>query len=1310
MKKLFLSLAACAAMLSASASDTWQLGPYAYQADTLFHVTAGPGVTTTGVRLSTSSNKTNIFYSTIDLTNPNIELRGVQAKDNGDVVENVNSMGNRKNQQGNGQYIAGVNSDFFNMKGSPTRTNGHSIVDGTLYNTGVGGEFWQKWATYAVVEGKKDIRLLQGVNAARNFKFANGETYPYRINGARYADYLVIYTASDDTTTTKTNPWGGECTMKLLSGSLETNDAVFEVTSAPTPNGTGGNMAVPNGGYVLSGHGAANALIQTLKVGDQVGTSFSVTYNGEEINPTQLVGGCSYIVADGKIAPDEYFSDDVIDHFGSNQARTVIGYNADRTKLIILVADKYSTYAMADSVTTKVKDPEKLSYGTSTGMLLQRMGHIMLHLGCTTAMNFDGGGSSQLYNKNVGIVNVPYGDSYLRPVANGFFAVSTTPEDNEIASIEVRQKNVNVNEGETFVPVVYGYNKYGVLVDNNVQGVSLTVAPSLGTSTTSRGDNASFTAGDAKGTTIAVVELPAASTDAPAIKCGVRISTNGGGEYVTSGGDDLPIMATAEYEADAPMGPDSDTPLIPEVTPLFLTEQWHFVNPDFNDGWDGNDPNWESEDAIKAEPCPRFATARNGRFYTVDMRSMSIAEITPEGEIVPLYKLPSLEGRVINGVPDYYGCAISSDDAGNFLIGHLFTKNDTYRVWTVYDPKTGKAKHFDIELPEGEGSNGRIDNIGRVVGDLTKDAYVYVAPKATANLDTQKALIIHFTGNSDVDNVTATPTMSKGMYMAGSGNTGSTIQPKYATVAEMEGVDLNDTFYWYSKVGGIGQWNQDLFTFINGDFSVNYCQNWNNASALNGFDTFILGDKRYFVVGFAGEGEKQNNQHIAIFDENNNRIAEWNNPDYTSSYGYITITAVPVNDKQVNIYLYNCTADYYVNEVKTGAIAGALLSFTLGSELEAYEPADITPEGYKFDTYADGDVFKLTATGSNGGWSCPADFYHATNPGAFDEDGQLTAFLMRAADSATNSQEWVDTNIQPNFAVRKVNDFIGQALVINEAWSPTATVFGWPYKNFPGTLPQLSFFMRNEDITARNNERHYIRVRLVYNVLERGCHYALDVANPDKKETDYQVVKSIYASNEGNWVVPELDYKTGELYAETGIDFAKWVDETGRDEDIPAVPVVYEPADTDSDPWDLGHHNDGVVNDPNKVKVPYLMNGERFRVYEFDTYIDNPEKRSLSVQLNFLNRNASYIIKEIKFTDLGTDEAAANLLRKRSLSWIYYNAETSGIENIVTDGAVDTTDAPAHYYNLQGVEVKNPDNGVYIVRRGNTVTKEYIRK
>ena len=45
----------------------------------------------------------------------------------------------------------------------------------------------------------------------------------------------------------------------------------------------------------------------------------------------------------------------------------------------------------------------------------------------------------------------------------------------------------------------------------------------------------------------------------------------------------------------------------------------------------------------------------------------------------------------------------------------------------------------------------------------------------------------------------------------------------------------------------------------------------------------------------------------------------------------------------------------------------------------------------------------------------------------------------------------------------------------------------------------------------------------------------------------------------------------------------------------------------------------------------------------------------------------------------------------------------------IADVAVDNEDAAPVYYNLQGVEVANPENGIYVVRRGSKVTKEVIR-
>ncbi len=49
-------------------------------------------------------------------------------------------------------------------------------------------------------------------------------------------------------------------------------------------------------------------------------------------------------------------------------------------------------------------------------------------------------------------------------------------------------------------------------------------------------------------------------------------------------------------------------------------------------------------------------------------------------------------------------------------------------------------------------------------------------------------------------------------------------------------------------------------------------------------------------------------------------------------------------------------------------------------------------------------------------------------------------------------------------------------------------------------------------------------------------------------------------------------------------------------------------------------------------------------------------------------------------------------------------AEVSAVEDIV----VEENNAPAEYYNLQGIRVANPENGLYILRQGSKTSKVYI--
>ena len=46
----------------------------------------------------------------------------------------------------------------------------------------------------------------------------------------------------------------------------------------------------------------------------------------------------------------------------------------------------------------------------------------------------------------------------------------------------------------------------------------------------------------------------------------------------------------------------------------------------------------------------------------------------------------------------------------------------------------------------------------------------------------------------------------------------------------------------------------------------------------------------------------------------------------------------------------------------------------------------------------------------------------------------------------------------------------------------------------------------------------------------------------------------------------------------------------------------------------------------------------------------------------------------------------------------------TGVEDVTVD-----ENAPVEYYNLQGVRVANPENGIYIRRQGSKVSKVLVR-
>lgn len=283
-------------------------------------------------------------------------------------------------------------------------------------------------------------------------------------------------------------------------------------------------------------------------------------------------------------------------------------------------------------------------------------------------------------------------------------------------------------------------------------------------------------------------------------------------------------------------------------------------------------------------PNPRFATAKDGKMYTINMETKSIAEVTATG-ITDVYTLT----KATDLYHGYFGSAIGVDEAGNFLIGREFVaqnadkKNYSSQVWAVYSPATDKLEEFEIpEMPAY-----RIDCVGRILGDLTKEAYFYLAPAAAGDVS-----IIKVTGDGTVESIEAE--IVKTVAVA-EGSSQAYVQPAYETLAEA-GSNVYDFYYVPNKNYHVA--------YINGQLKE-FAKYWsyNALSARRGFATFTVGGKRYFVGGYNPLGDSQ--MGFTVMDENGAEYLQWYDENYVSDAGFTSIIADPNADGTVNIFIYS---------------------------------------------------------------------------------------------------------------------------------------------------------------------------------------------------------------------------------------------------------------------------------------------------------------------------------------------------------------------------------------------------------------------
>ncbi|MFN3650303.1 MAG: phosphodiester glycosidase family protein [Armatimonadota bacterium] len=359
-----------------------------------------------GVRLlqwtRASAEGPNVCYAVeVDTTQPLIQL-GVSLGRGGTLgLEPLSRQAERLTQET--RYpIAGVNGDFFyypstQQPGIPTNA---AILNGEVIRT--------PFNRSCLVLPQSGTPSIQIFRATGKLALPSGiEREITSVNHPRGANQLVIYT-----------PWFGPSTRTSAEGT----EVYLEPEQFPLQNGVvhrarvravqsgAGNAPIAPGGWVLSGSGPAGFLLRGLKPDDVL--ELKIDFDPAVGPGDQLLGGGPRLVRNGRVSIEKEAGSIDGAFARTRHPRTAIGFNG--SKLYLFTVDGRLP-------------------GQSIGMSLPELAQAMVDLGCTDALNMDGGGSTTLWMRG-SILNRP-SDGRERPVANGLLVFSTAPKGEAVRII-----------------------------------------------------------------------------------------------------------------------------------------------------------------------------------------------------------------------------------------------------------------------------------------------------------------------------------------------------------------------------------------------------------------------------------------------------------------------------------------------------------------------------------------------------------------------------------------------------------------------------------------------------------------------------------------------------------------------------------------------------------------------------------------------------------------------------------------------------------------------------------------------------------
>ncbi len=349
------------------------------------------GVTHEKIKRFLTSGWLNINIMKVDLTNPYIKLDLLTSP------EGISTLANVKTMAESSGAVAAINADFFDKFSNPNRTDssgypiGFNMKSGSIVSTPhyEGGKF----ASFSM-DNLKNI-LYSYVAQTITLTAPNGSQIKIGdINKiSNHYKYPIIYNKFWNKYSIGSSEKFPDMVEMVVN-----NGAVTEIRSGLPP------VEIPDNGYVVSARlEGAKSIVDTFHVGDSVQLDIHTT---PDLGSQDFaIGGGALLIKDGHTVP-------LTHNISGLHPRSAIGTSGNNKYLYMVTVDGRQTL--------------------SQGVTLDGLANIMLEIGASNAINFDGGGSTTLVERlpastNIGVVNSP-SDSGLRKVIDSLGVFTTAPQ------------------------------------------------------------------------------------------------------------------------------------------------------------------------------------------------------------------------------------------------------------------------------------------------------------------------------------------------------------------------------------------------------------------------------------------------------------------------------------------------------------------------------------------------------------------------------------------------------------------------------------------------------------------------------------------------------------------------------------------------------------------------------------------------------------------------------------------------------------------------------------------------------------------